>query len=600
VELEPRDRYAVSRLHAAFSGSTWEVQLARKSTLQARAREREEDACAAAAREKSNSVEDASVECETRERARLAKVEADAKSNFADSDLRDLVTEDEVREELRSERAAGLALVDHMFGAKNARRRSMLIEDVRNEEGAGDEGEYTGFQPCRRKKARRESEDKVAATRDAVHVEAAFEALARGSQEPGQVHASNSLEALLSKEIGSSNDVCSKVASDDDLLLPQVVGLDELEPAPERKREHPRRQLIEPSNAGSTTVMSPLFAGGTCLGSDDERVSIEPGEGVSKDNRVEESDDDVLLRAQMRQPSNVNLLATALAREVEGAGMRNAFRVGADVDDAIDDDVDDIILPQITRRGNGESIPELRQMHATARAEAVTLGGSVRAKKTAKANTDEPKQTAIDAGTWRRQQQPPANDVSQRWGEAACRTSIWRQGLLELIAPGFTIGSANSIGTTQVGADEGIKGAPQQDAPCMWREHFNSLTRSAFALSAKENSGMDTTEGVLAARSECFSSLAGSTPAWPPEPLVAAAVSWTPSPAADTSTAGLTAADFALSWTAPKAGNSASAGPALIVDASTFVRPASGAEAHWQAYRQDLTLRAIKLQRVHK
>ena len=111
---------------------------------------------------------------------------------------------------------------------------------------------------------------------------------------------------------------------------------------------------------------------------------------------------------------------------------------------------------------------------------------------------------------------------------------------------------------------------------------------------------MDTTEGVLAARSECFSSLAGSTPAWPPEPLVAAAVSWTPSPAADTSTTGLTAADFALSWTAPKAGNSASAGPALIVDASTFVRPASGAEAHWQAYRQDLTLRAIKLKRVHK
>ena len=136
--------------------------------------------------------------------------------------------------------------------------------------------------------------------------------------------------------------------------------MDELEPAPERKREHPRRQLIEPSNAGSTTVMSPLFAGGTCLGSEDERVSIEPGEGVSKDNRVEESDDDVLLRAQMRQPSNVNLLATALAREVEGAVMTNAFRVGADVDDAIDDDVDDIILPQITRRGNGESIPELR------------------------------------------------------------------------------------------------------------------------------------------------------------------------------------------------------------------------------------------------
>ena len=118
---------------------------------------------------------------------------------------------------------------------------------------------------------------------------------------------------------------------------------------------------------------------------------------------------------------------------------------------------------------------------------------------------------------------------------------------------------------------------------------------------------MDTTEGVLAARSECFSSLAGSTPAWPPEPLVAAAVSWTPSPAADTSTAELTAADFALSWTAPKAGNSASAGPALlrllrslIVDTSTFVRPACCAEAHWQTYRQDLTLRAIKLQRVHK
>ena len=115
-------------------------------------------------------------------------------------------------------------------------------------------------------------------------------------------------------------------------------------------------------------------------------------------------------------------------------------------------------------------------MQATARAEALTLGGSVRAKKTAKATTDKPKQAVIDAGTWRRQQQPPANDVGQRWGEAACRTSIWRQGLLELIAPGFTIGSANSIGATQVGADEGIKGAPQQDAPRMWREQLSSLT----------------------------------------------------------------------------------------------------------------------------
>ena len=38
----------------------------------------------------------------------------------------------------------------------------------------------------------------------------------------------------------------------------------------------------------------------------------------------------------------------------------------------------------------------------------------------------------------------------------------------------------------------------------------------------------------------------------------------------------------------------------LIVDTSTFVRPACCAEAHWQTYRQDLTLRAIKLQRVHK
>ena len=185
--------------------------------------------------------------------------------------------------------------------------------------------------------------------------------------------------------------------------------------------------------------MSPLFAGGTCLGSEDERVSIEPGEGVSKDNRVEESDDDVLLRAQKRQPSNVNLLAIARAREVEGAGTTNAFRVGADVDDAIDDDVDDIILPQITRRGNGESIPELRQMHAIARAEAVTLGGSVRAKKTAKATTDKPKKAAIDAGTWRRQQQQPASDVGQRWGEAACKTSIWRQGLAELVSSSFRI-----------------------------------------------------------------------------------------------------------------------------------------------------------------
>ena len=84
---------------------------------------------------------------------------------------------------------------------------------------------------------------------------------------------------------------------------------------------------------------------------------------MSKDNHVEKSDDDVLLQAQKRQPSNVNLLAAALAREVEVAGTTNAFRVGAAVDDAIDaidNDVNDIILPQITRRGNGESIPELR------------------------------------------------------------------------------------------------------------------------------------------------------------------------------------------------------------------------------------------------
>ena len=82
--------------------------------------------------------------------------------------------------------------------------------------------------------------------------------------------------------------------------------------------------------------MSPLLAWGTCLGSDDEHVSIGPGRGVSKDNHVEKSDDDALLQAQKRQPSNVNLLATALAREVEVAGTTNAFREGADVDDAID------------------------------------------------------------------------------------------------------------------------------------------------------------------------------------------------------------------------------------------------------------------------
>ena len=58
-----------------------------------------------------------------------------------------------------------------------------------------------------------------------------------------------------------------------------TVGFDdELEPAPERKRERPRRQRIEPSNAGSTTVMSPLLAWVTCPGSDDEHISIEPGE----------------------------------------------------------------------------------------------------------------------------------------------------------------------------------------------------------------------------------------------------------------------------------------------------------------------------------
>ena len=78
-------------------------------------------------------------------------------------------------------------------------------------------------------------------------------------------------------------------------------------------------------------------------------------------------------------------------------------------------------------------------MQATARAEAVTLGGSVRAKTTAKATTDKPQQAVIDAGTWRRQQQQPASDVGQRWGEAACKTSIWRQGLAELVSPSFRI-----------------------------------------------------------------------------------------------------------------------------------------------------------------
>ena len=364
----------------------------------------------------------------------------------------------------------------------------------------------------------------------------------------------------------------------------------------------------------------------------------------------------------MSAPTGEDLLEAALQREMAGLG---------DAGDDVQSE-DDFMLPQLTnaaaeadtdsREGSDDDAPsdDAPPPKRTKKGKTDTAAPNVRVSSGRGAGKAKPtareRANARAAAQAERLQKSAAADIGKRWGEASCKTGMWRDNIGDITTGAFTLGAVIGGGSDpparSAGGSGDVAGAANACKTGMWREDLGELTTSSFKLGGAaageeqaqrrprddkppEGSvrGMDLDVDINGGLGGSGSGDRGGqtlTPAWAPDVTKATspAAAWSPHTASSAAAnavaavearerqrasgkqqggsappgpAELTAADFAL----PAAAAAAAAlkpkrvAP-IAVDASAFVRPSHGADMHWQTYRKDLRTRFEKLQRTER
>ena len=84
-------------------------------------------------------------------------------------------------------------------------------------------------------------------------------------------------------------------------------------------------------------------------------------------------------------------------------------------------------------------------------------------------------------------QKSAAADIGKRWGEASCKTGMWRDNIGDITTGAFTLGAVIGGGSDpparSAGGSGDVAGAANACKTGMWREDLGELTTSSFKLS---------------------------------------------------------------------------------------------------------------------